>query len=64
MAKSYVKYGVALLVLLGLSPLALAQIEVDEGSFFLDPEYSKTISMDFQDASLVDVLKIFPSKAG
>ena len=34
-------------------------IDIDTSSSFLYPGFSKKISMDFQDASLVDVLKIF-----
>ena len=40
-------------------PVQAADITIDASSPFLDAEYSKKISMDFQDAALVDVLKIF-----
>ncbi len=36
-----------------------SDITIDSSSSFLYPGYSKKISMDFQNASLVDVLKIF-----
>ncbi len=36
-----------------------ADIHIDTSSPFIYPEYSKKISMDFQDALLVNVLKIF-----
>lgn len=36
-----------------------SDITIDTSSSFLYPGYSKKISMDFQNASLVDVLKIF-----
>jgi type II secretory pathway component GspD/PulD (secretin) len=36
-----------------------ADITIDSSSSFLYPGYSQKISMDFQNASLVDVLKIF-----
>ncbi len=49
------------LLLLALIPIGRgwAQITIDTSSPFLDEESSKTISMDFQDAELVKVLKIF-----
>jgi type IV pilus assembly protein PilQ len=34
-------------------------LDVDTSSYFILPEYSKKISMDFQNASLITVLKIF-----
>ena len=37
---------------------------MDSGSTFLYPRYSKKISMDFQEAPLVDVLKIFSQQTG
>lgn len=40
-------------------PLKAAEINIDTTSPFLYPQYSKKISMDFEDAALVDVLKIF-----
>lgn len=47
------------------APGSLAQnIEIDTSSPFLYPEYSKKISMDFQEAPLDDVLKIFSQQAG
>lgn len=36
-----------------------ATIDIDTFSPFVYPDYSKKISMDFQDAPLIDVLKIF-----
>ncbi len=50
---------VVLSMTLGLSSPQAADIDIDTSSSFLYPGYSKKISMDFQDASLVDVLKIF-----
>lgn len=38
---------------------AFAEIRVDTSSPFLYPQHSKKISMDFQEANLTDVLKIF-----
>lgn len=38
---------------------AAEKIDIDSSSSFLYPGYSKKISMDFQNAPLVDVLKIF-----
>lgn len=38
-------------------------IDLDTSSAFLYPEYSKKISMDFQNARLVDVLKIFSEQS-
>ncbi len=38
---------------------AAEDIDIDSSSSFLYPGYSKKISMDFQNAPLVDVLKIF-----
>ncbi len=49
---------IAIPLCLFLTPPCLA-IDVDTSSYFLDPERSKKISMDFQNAPLVDVLKIF-----
>lgn len=47
-------------VLLGLMVGAPSySIEIDTSSSFLNADYSKRISMDFESASLVDVLKIF-----
>ncbi len=40
-------------------PIGAAELDIDTSSPFIYPEFSKTISMDFQDAPLVDVLKIF-----
>jgi len=34
-------------------------LDIDTSSYFVLPEYSKKISMDFQNAALMDVLKIF-----
>ena len=41
---------------------AFAEIHVDTSSPFLYPQHSKKISMDFQEANLTDVLKIFSSR--
>ncbi|HSV43815.1 MAG TPA: hypothetical protein VLJ10_04595, partial [Candidatus Bathyarchaeia archaeon] len=52
----------ALLFLLGASLiicLPAIAIDIDTSSPFVYPEYSKKISMDFQNAALIDVLKIF-----
>ena len=38
-------------------------LDIDTSSPFIYPDYSKKISMDFQDASLTDVLKIFSKQA-
>ncbi len=47
------------------APLLYAQsTTTGEDSQFIDPEYSKKISMDFKDASLTDVLKIFSQQSG
>ncbi|MDP2654550.1 MAG: secretin N-terminal domain-containing protein [Candidatus Omnitrophota bacterium] len=40
-----------------------ADIKIDTSSPFVPQEYSRRISMDFQDASLVDVLKIFSQQS-
>jgi len=40
-------------------PIGATELDIDTSSPFIYPEFSKTISMDFQDALLVDVLKIF-----
>ncbi len=45
------------------APVHSENIEIDTSSPFIYPEYSKTISMDFQDAPLVDVLKIFSKQS-
>lgn len=42
-----------------LTSPAGAQVDIDTSSSFVYPEYSKRISMDFEEASLADVLKIF-----
>jgi len=52
----------AFLFILGISLiicLPAAAIDIDTSSPFVYPEYSKKISMDFQNAALIDVLKIF-----
>jgi len=50
----------AILSAWGTGPKAIAaDIHIDSSSSFLYPGYSKKISMDFQSAPLVDVLKIF-----
>ncbi len=36
----------------------------DQGSAFLLPQYSKVISLDFKDADIKDVLKVFSKKIG
>ncbi len=46
-------------VIAGSSESAYSEVKIDTSSSFLYPGYSKKISMDFQDAALVDVLKIF-----
>ncbi len=46
----------------GINSSALAELSAEDS--FLYPEYSKTISMDFKDASLTDVLKIFSQQSG
>ncbi len=46
-------------ILAGPSIGQASDITIDSSSSFLYPGYSKKISMDFQNASLVDVLKIF-----
>ena len=38
-------------------------LDIDTSSPFIYPDYSKKISMDFQDAPLADVLKIFSKQA-
>lgn len=59
------KYFVTAISFLAIFIAAMASsadtydINIDATSPFLYPEYSKRISMDFQEASLVDVLKIF-----
>ncbi len=51
--------GICLCVVAQVCVSYAADLDIDTGSPFLYPEYSKRISMDFQDARLVDVLKIF-----
>jgi len=49
-------------LLLGSAPqiaFASPELNIDTTSPFVYPEYSKKLSMDFQEARLVDVLKIF-----
>lgn len=50
---------IALAVLTGTNVGQATDITIDSSSSFLYPGYSQKISMDFQNASLVDVLKIF-----
>lgn len=45
-------------------PSSHAQINIDTSSPFLPQNDSRKISMDFQDAPLVDVLKIFSQQSG
>ncbi len=45
------------------APSRASGLDIDTSSPFIYPEYSKTISMDFQDAPLVDVLKIFSKQS-
>lgn len=56
---------IVVLMILGIPVLtSAADIQIDNSSSFLYPGYSKKISMDFQDATLVDVLKIFSQQTG
>ncbi|MFP4473568.1 MAG: secretin N-terminal domain-containing protein [Candidatus Omnitrophota bacterium] len=52
-----------LLFCVGRGTAAFA-IDIDTSSPFVDPQYSKRISMDFEKADLVDVLKIFSQQSG
>ena len=47
-----------------LQALNLPAAEISEQNRFIHPEYSKTISMDFKEAALSDVLKIFSQQSG
>lgn len=53
----------ALVLLVPLSGLGFAQIS-PEDRHFINPEYSRRISLDLKDASLTEVLKIFSKQAG
>ncbi len=48
----------------GLAQGANVPVASDPASHFIYPEYSKTISMDFKDAALIDVLKILSQQSG
>ncbi len=50
---------VLLFSLLMMPKLYAENLDIDNSSPFVDQNYSQKISMDFQDASLVNVLKIF-----
>src|SRR3989338_5640655 len=51
-------------ILLASPPSHAAEINIDTSSPFLAQNGSKKISMDFQEAPLVDVLKIFSQQSG
>ncbi|MCK5580375.1 MAG: hypothetical protein KAJ18_03790 [Candidatus Omnitrophica bacterium] len=57
--KYYFKWLVAACFFLMPLSASAQNININTSSPFLYPEYSKKISMDFQNAPLVDVLKIF-----
>lgn len=57
-----IKRGLAILVLILLLFSTVAASEISRGLIY--PEYSKVISMDFQNANLKDVLKIFSKQSG
>jgi type II secretory pathway component GspD/PulD (secretin) len=57
-----IKRGLAILVLIFLLFSTVAASEISRGLIY--PEYSKVISMDFQNANLKDVLKIFSKQSG
>src|SRR4051812_39769219 len=51
-------------ILLTSPPGQAADINIDTSSPFLAQNSSKKISMDFQEAPLIDVLKIFSQQSG
>lgn len=63
MSKYYFRTISILLLFLTCTANAFAAYPAEEGKF-LYPNYSKRISMDFKDASLDDVLKIFSQQSG
>src|SRR3989338_2735738 len=57
------KFLIGLLIWLCLFAFSPVNLQSAETNYFLNPEYSKTISMDFKDASLNDVLKVFSQQS-
>src|SRR3989338_3563717 len=57
------KFLIGLLTWLCLFAFPPVNLQSAETNYFLNPEYSKTISMDFKDASLNDVLKVFSQQS-
>lgn len=55
----FTTFFIAMIALTSTTIAHAADITIDSSSSFLYPGYSQKISMDFQNASLVDVLKIF-----
>jgi type IV pilus assembly protein PilQ len=49
--------------LIFIGTIGASEINIDASSPFIYPDYSKRISMDFQNAALVDVLKIFSQQS-
>lgn len=45
-------------------PFSIPAFALDDPGHFIYPSYSKRISLDFKDASLTDVLKIFSQQSG
>ncbi|MDP3142493.1 MAG: secretin N-terminal domain-containing protein [Candidatus Omnitrophota bacterium] len=62
MVINLIKRGLSILVLIFLLFSTVAASETSRGLIY--PEYSKVISMDFQNANLKDVLKIFSKQSG
>jgi len=50
--------------LMQILPVFGSEITIDTSSPFLHPDFTKKISMDFQEAALADVLKIFSQQSG
>ena len=59
----WLRFGLFAVFLWGGGNAFAADINIDTTSPFVYPAYSKKISMNFQDASLVDVLKIFSEQS-
>ncbi|MEW5894143.1 MAG: secretin N-terminal domain-containing protein [Candidatus Omnitrophota bacterium] len=57
-------YYIFFLLIFNFIPVSTSTaVDIDSSSPFIYPEFSKRISMDFQNASLVDVLKIFSQQS-